>query len=218
MNVLVACEFSQVVTRAFRERGHNAHSCDILPTEGNPDWHIEGDVLEHLDDGWDLMIAHPPCTFLTLTGNKWFKPEYQDRFPTRHKDRAEAIEFFMAFAHADIPHTCIENPLGIMSTKWRRPDQIIQPYQFGHIEAKLTCLWLKNLPPLRFGPAPQLMLGETVPPSRTEIRTPEYVTFKSGKRMARWYVEAASSPNRASIRSKTFPGIAQAMAEQWGQV
>lgn len=214
MNILIACEFSGIVREAFRKRGHNAWSCDLLPTE-IPGQHIQDDILKHLE-GWDLMIAHPPCTYLTLTGNKWFKPEYRERFPNRQEDREDAVRFFMEFANANVPKICIENPLGVMSTRWRKPDQLIQPYQFGHTEAKLTCLWLKNLPLLRYGQGGQLMFGEKLPPELTEIKEPEYITLKSGKRMAKWYVEAASQSNRADIRSKTFQGIANAMAEQWG--
>jgi len=217
MKVLVACEFSQVVCKAFRERGHEAYSCDILPTEGNPEWHIQDDVLKHLGDGWDLMIAHPPCTYLTVTGNKWFKPEYKDRFPDRAEQRQSAINFFMLLAFAPIDKICIENPVGIMSTIWRKPDQIIQPYQFGHIEAKKTCLWLNNLTKLRFGQEIQIAFTDKSIPNMTEIKSPEYVEFKSGKRMAKWYVDAAKEVNREGIRSKTFQGIAKAMAEQWGE-
>ena len=200
LKVLIACEKSGVVRDAFRKLGHDAVSCDILPTEQEGP-HIQDDVLKHLGDGWDLMIAHPECTYLTITGNKWFLPEYKDRFPNRPQQREAAIKFFLALANAPIQRIAIENPVGIMSTLWREPDQIIQPWQFGHVEAKKTCLWLKNLPKLQY----------------TKIVTPEYVTFKSGKRMAKWYVEAAKDKvNRSKIRSKTFQGIADAMALQWG--
>jgi hypothetical protein len=201
MKILIACEFSGIVRDAFKAKGHDAWSCDLLPTEreGN---HIQGDVLEILDDGWDMMIAHPPCTYLTVTGNKWFKPEYKERFPTREQDRKDAIEFFMALANAPIPKICIENPIGIMSSLWRKPNQIIQPYQFGHTEAKKTCLWLRGLMPLE----------------PTKLVEPEYITFKSGKRMAKWYVDAVKLPKaeRSKLRSRTFQGIADAMADQWG--
>jgi len=201
MKVLVACEYSGIVREAFRAKGHDAYSCDLLDTEiqGN---HIQGDVLSILDQEWDLMIAHPPCTYLTCTGNRWFKPEYRERFPTRQQDRLDAIEFFKKLYFAPIEKICIENPVGIMSSILRKPDQIIQPYEFGHTEAKKTCLWLKNLPYL-------------IP---TDFREPEYITYKSGKRMAKWYAEAVNLPKqeRMKIRSKTFQGIANAMAEQWG--
>lgn len=214
MKILVACEESGTVRDAFIAKGHDAMSCDILPTS-KPGPHYQGDILDVLNDGWDMMIAHPPCTYLTVTGNKWFyHPEDKElpveerrphpRFPDRKQHREKAVEFFMVLAEAPIDKICIENPVGIISTRWRKPNQIIQPYEYGHKEAKKTCLWLKNLPLL----AP------------TEIVAPEYMTFKSGKRMAKWYVEAAKlSPHeRAKARSKTFQGIADAMAEQWGIV
>ena len=221
MKVLIACEFSGVVREAFTKRGHDAWSCDLLPTE-LPGNHIQKDICEVINntwDDWDLMIAHPPCTYLTVTGNKWFKPEFADRFPDRLHQRAEAIDFFMFLSTAPIPKIAIENPVGIMSTVWRKPDQIIQPYQFGHIEAKKTCLWLKNLTKLRFGKAIQVAFTDKTIPSMTEVRKPEYVEFASGKRMARWYVEAAKNKaTRESVRSQTFQGIADAMAEQWGEL
>lgn len=206
MNVLVACEFSGVVREAFRKRGHNAWSCDLLPTEiqGN---HYQMDLLELLfwdssrnTSYWDLMIAHPPCTYLAVTGNKWFNPEYKDRFPDREQQRDDAIEFFMKIATSTIPRIAIENPVGIMSTLWRKPDQIIQPFQFGHPEPKKTCLWLKNLPKLE----------------PTAIVEPEYFTSKSGKRLAKWYFQPSNTPERKKMREKTFEGIAEAMADQWG--
>jgi len=201
VKVLVACEFSGRVRDAFAKRGHDAWSCDLLPSE-TAGQHIQGDVLGCLNEGWDLMIAHPPCTYLTTTGNKWFKPEFRDRFPTRERDREDAVRFFLALANAPVERIAIENPVGIMSTLYRKPNQIIQPYEFGHIEAKKTCLWLRRLPPL-------LMFNQSQ-------EVPEYTTFKSGKRMATWYVKSASSDNRASLRSRTFENIANAMAEQWG--
>lgn len=150
MKILIACEESQTVCKAFRKLGHKAYSCDILPCSGGePQWHIQGDVLEVLDKDWDMIIAHPPCTYLTVTGNRWFKDEYKDRFPTRKQDREDAVIFFEKIANNKCLKICIENPLGIMSTRLRKPEQIIQPYQFGHIEAKKTCLWLKGLPQLK---------------------------------------------------------------------
>lgn len=210
MRCLIACEFSGIVRDAFRECGHDAWSCDLLPTEGDPQWHIQGDVLEILDDGWDLMIAHPPCTYLTVTGNKWFKPEYKTRFPDREKQREEAVEFFMRFATADIPKICIENPSGIMSTRWRPPDQTICPSYFGHKEQKRTCLWLKNLPALLWRPCDDLF-GKQTECAEKEER----YKMKSGKTMPRWYALLKADGNRSHIRSRTFPGIARAMAIQW---
>jgi len=213
MKILIACEESQVLTKAFRENGHEAYSCDIQDCSGgHPEWHIQDDVVNVIDNGWELMIAHPPCTYLTVTGNRWFyhpkdkhlpteKRRPHPRFPDRRERRQEAVNFFMLFANSKVPKIAIENPVGVMSTLWRKPDQIIQPYEFGDPHAKKTCLWLKNLPKLE----------------PTKIVEPEYVTYKSGKRMAKWYHDAASLPpdERERVRSKTFEGIAKAMVEQW---
>lgn len=221
MNVLVACEESQRVCIAFRERGHNAFSCDIEPCSGgHPEWHIMQDVIpmlngrcsfktmdgiEHSIDGkWDLIIAFPPCTYLTVTGNRWFNVDrYGEKAIQRHKDRKDAIDFFMAFANADCEKIAIENPVGIMSSEWRKPNQIINPWQFGDAFEKKTCLWLKGLP-------------ELTPTNIVEI--PPRKKFDSGKTMPSWYAEAWHLPKeeRAKLRSKTFPGIAKAMASQWG--
>ena len=223
MNVLVACEESQRVCIAFRERGHNAFSCDIEPCSGgHPEWHIMQDVIpllngqcnfktmdgiEHLIDGkWDLIIAFPPCTYLTVTGNRWFNIDrYGEKAIQRHKDRKDAIDFFMAFANADCEKIAIENPVGIMSSEWRKPNQIINPWQFGDAVEKKTCLWLKGLPDLK-------------PTNIVEI--PPRKKFDSGKSMPSWYAEAWHLPKeeRAKLRSKTFPGIAKAMASQWSDV
>ena len=221
MKVLIACEESQRVCIAFRERGHEAYSCDILECSGgHPEWHILGDAVplvngdctfktmdgtEHtIESKWDLLIAHPPCTYLTVTGNRWFNVErYGDKAVQRIKNREEAAEFFMAFANADCDHIAIENPVGYMSTYWRKPNQIIQPWMFGDAEEKKTCLWLKGLP----------NLAET-----NIVAPPERVKFDSGKSMPKWYADAwhLSKEERSRVRSKTFPGIAKAMAEQWG--
>lgn len=220
MNVLVACEESQAVCKAFREKGHNAYSCDIQEESGgHPEWHILGDCLPLLDGNctfttrggqtatingkWDLIIAHPPCTYLTVTGNRWFNIErYGDKARKRIKDREIAVSFFMMLANADCERIAIENPVGYMNTYWRKPDQIIQPYMFGDPFEKKTCLWLKNLPKL-------------VPTD--EVRPPERVKYDSGKTMPAWYADAwhLSPEERARVRSKTFPGIAKAIAEQW---
>ena len=205
MNVLIACEESQRVCIAFREKGHNAFSCDILPCSGgHPEWHICGDVLPLLKEKWDMIIAFPPCTYLTVTGNRWFNIDrYGEKAIQRHKDRKDAIDFFMAFANADCEKIAIENPVGIMSSEWRKPNQIINPWQFGDAFEKKTCLWLKGLPELK-------------PTNIVEI--PPRKMFDSGKSMPSWYAEAWHLPKeeRAKLRSKTFPGIARAMAEQWG--
>jgi hypothetical protein len=204
MRVLIACEFSGAVRDAFTKAGHEATSCDLLPNE-TPGAHYQGSVMDILNDGWDLMIAHPPCTYLTLTGNKWFRPEYAERFPTRHKDREDAVEFFMALANAPIPKIAIENPIGIMSSRYRKPNQIIQPWEYGHETTKATCLWLKGLPNLT--PTNIVSKGEVV-------------ISKSGNRMSRWYYETSKitlkGGLRAKARSVTFQGIADAMASQWG--
>ena len=203
--ILVACEESQAVTVAFRNIGHEAFSCDILPASGgHPEWHLQEDVTALLSEHWDMILAFPPCTYLTVTGNRWFNIERCGaKAIQRHKDREEAVAFFMLFANADCPKVAIENPVGIMSSRWRKPDCIIQPYQFGDPYEKKTCLWLKGLAPLQ-------PTNVVAPPNRTQ--------FRSGKTMPTWYAEAWQLPKaeRAKLRSKTFPGIAKAMAEQWG--
>lgn len=206
MKVLVACEESQTVCKAFRANGHEAYSCDILPCSGgHPEWHIQGDVIPLLKEHWDIIIAHPPCTYLTVTGNRWFNEErYEDKARERKKLREEAISFFMQFANAPCDKIAIENPVGIISTVYKKPTQIIQPYEFGEPYEKKTCLWLKGLPCLQ----------------PTKIVQPEKrIIFASGKSMPAWYAEAWKLPKeeRARIRSKTFDGIASAMAEQWGK-
>ena len=221
MKVLVACEESQRVCIEFRKLGHEAYSCDIEPCSGgHPEWHIKSDVIRfingycifttmdgknhYINDKWDMIIAFPPCTYLTVTGNRWFNIDrYGEKAIQRHKDRKDAIDFFMAFANADCEKIAIENPVGIMSTEWRKPNQIINPWQFGDAFEKKTCLWLKGLP-------------ELTPTNIVEI--PPRKKFDSGKTMPSWYAEAWHLPKeeRAKLRSKTFPGIANAMAEQWG--
>lgn len=201
MKVLVACEESQAVTIELRRLGHEAYSCDIQPCSGgHPEWHIMGDALliingnctfqtmdgaiHTIEGTWDLLIAHPPCTHLCSSGARWFT---EGKKPWSLQD--EAAEFFMRFANADCPRIAIENPIGVMSTKYRKPNQIIQPWQFGHGETKATCLWLKGLPNL-------------VPTEIVEGREQRIHRMPPG-------------PERAKLRSKTFPGIARAMAEQW---
>lgn len=202
MKILVACEFSGIVREAFRKRGHDAWSCDLLDSE-LPGNHIKGDVMNILGDGWDLMVAHPPCTFLTVTGNRWFLPQYVERFPTRNQDRADAVAFFLAIANSDITRIAIENPVGIMSKLWRKPDQYIHPFMFGDPERKKTGLWLKGLPLL----------------TPTNVVNPRIVTYKNGTGTdSPWHMNTISLPplERMKARSVTFPGIAEAMAEQWG--
>ncbi len=206
MLVLVGCEESQAVCIEFRKLGHEAYSCDLQPCSGgHPEWHLQMDVLEAIKlKPWDMGIFFPDCTYLTVTGNKWFKPEYKDRFPTREQDRKDGIEFFTKLYNANIPRIAIENPIGIMSTILRKPDQIIQPYQYGHEASKSTCLWLKGLPLL----IPTNIVGKG-----------EFITYKSGKRCTKWYADAAKydAKTRAKIRNKTFQGIADAMADQWSK-
>ena len=181
MRVLVACEYSATVREAFKARGHYAMSCDLLPTE-IPGLHYEGNVLDILSDGWDLMVAHPPCTHLAVSGARWFKE--------KQEEQQEALKFVRQLLDAPIEKIALENPISIISTKIRKPDQIIQPWMFGHGETKATCLWLKNLPNL-------------IPTNIVEGR--EARIHKMGP-----------SPERWKERSRTFTGIAQAMAEQWG--
>ena len=202
--VLIACEESQTVTKEFRALGHETFSCDILECSGgHPEWHLQQDVTELLKQKWDMIIAFPPCTYLTATGNRWFNIErYGEKAIKRHQDRKEAINFFMMFANSDCKKTAIENPVGIMSSEWRKPDQIINPYQFGDAFEKKTCLWLKGLPCLE-------PTNIVEPPKRKE--------FKSGKTMPSWYADAWKLPKneQAKLRSKTFPGIAEALATQY---
>lgn len=206
MRVLVACEFSQIVTRAFRERGHEAFSCDILPTEGNPEWHIQDDIANHLKrkphNWWDMMIAFPPCTHLCVSGARWFKDKINEQ--------DKALEFVYMLMEADIDRICIENPVGVISTRIRRPDQIIQPYHFGDPFQKTTCIWLKNLPRL-------IPTHYDAPLFDKKVDKGEFMVTRSGKRFAAWY-NIGPGPNRQKIRSKTFPGIAAAMADQWGKI
>lgn len=184
MRVLVACEFSGTVSKAFRAAGHEAYSCDVLDSELGPEWHLSGDVRQYLDNGWDLMIAHPPCTHLAVSGSRWFKD--------KREEQAEALDFVRLLMNAPIPHICIENPISVISSQIRKPDQIIQPWQFGHGETKATCLWLKNLPKL----------------------TPTNIVDGREARIHRM----PPGPNRWKERSRTFQGIADAMASQWGSV
>lgn len=196
MRVLVACEFSGAVRDAFKEAGHDAWSCDLLPsdTEGN---HIVGNVLDVINDGWDLMIAHPPCTHICVSGARHFAKKIADG------RQQQGIDFFMALANCNIPRYAIENPIGIMSSKWRKPDQIIQPWEYGHGTTKATCLWLKGLPLLK--------------PTNIVDKGEVWVS-KSGKRMSKWCYDSSllQPKEREKMRNKTFQGIAIAIARQWG--
>ena len=202
MKILVACECSGRVRDGFLALGHDAMSCDLLPTE-NPGPHYEGSVHDILGNGWDMMVAFPPCTHLAVSGAAWFE---QKRADGRQQ---QGIDFFMSLANAPIHRIAIENPVGIMSNLWRKPDQIIQPYYFGDEFQKTTCLWLKNLPKLVHHKETDLFA------ECTHVDRGEMITFPSGKRMAKWYAMLRPDASRGGIRSKTFPGIANAMATQW---
>lgn len=231
MNVLVACEESQAVTKELRALGHEAYSCDLLPCSGgHPEWHFNMDVFKVIEGkggilqngkklkikgNWDLMIAHPPCTFLAVSGARWYyhpednKLPFEERrphprFPNRANDREEALEFFIKLLEAPIDKIAVENPVGIVSTRYKKPNQIVHPWMFGDEASKATCLWLKNLPFLE----PTNIVGKG-----------ERVVLSSGKSLPKWYsdalVQSKSSAERRTMRSKTFEGLARAMAEQW---
>ena len=241
LNILVACEESQAVCRAFRQLGHNAYSCDLFKCSGtgfgtdeaepHPEWHFNHDVMTVLDKtnltlengeqaiingDWDIMVGHPPCTFLAVSGAKWlYHPDDKDlpvekrrphpHFPTRRQDQIDGMNFFLLLANAKVKRIAIENPVGIMSSKWRKPDQSVQPYMFGDPYSKNTCLWLKNLHPLH--------------PSNETDDHGERIYFESGKSQPLWYsdgmTKTKTKEERQKWRSKTFPGIARAIAEQW---
>lgn len=227
---LIACEESQEICKALRQKGVYAFSCDILEPSGNhPEWHILGDCLPYINGNcefttmngqhyqlngpWDLLIAHPPCTRLAVSGNRWYNVErYGDAARQKLKEREEAADFFMKFINADCEHIAVENPIGVMNTRFRKPDQIIQPYWFGHPVSKSTCLWLKNLPNL-------------VP---TNMVKPEKIHSKGasgGYSGNSWQVYDErgkvlkyNDPRTAAARSKTFPGVAEAIANQWSEI
>ena len=213
MKVLIACEESQEVCKAFRERGHEAYSCDLQDCSGgHPEWHIMGDVLPllngncsfitrggqwvNIDGRWDLIIAHPPCTHLASSGARWFREKQMDF------RQQKACVFFMRMILCNAEHIAVENPIGIMSSCYRKPDQVIQPYEYGDPHRKATCLWLKGLPKLK-------------PTNIVEPRIVEY-TRHDGRKTTFDELYVSSGPDRSKVRSKTFPGIAKAMAEQWG--
>lgn len=194
MKVLIACEYSGTVRDAFVAKGHEAVSCDLLPSDV-PGPHYEGHIFDILHQDWDLMIAHPPCTYLTISANKWFKDQPERKSgalvgKARRDAREEAIEFFMDLMNSGIPKIAIENPIGVLSSRYRKPDQVLQPWMFGHGETKATCLWLKNLPKLQ----------------------PTDIVEGREQRLHK----LSPSEDRWKIRSVTFKGIAEAMADQWG--
>jgi len=197
MKILVGCEESQAVTKAFRSKGHIAYSCDLQPPSGgHPEWHIQDDVFNAIrSQQWDMGIFFPTCTYLTVSANKWYKDQPQPKSgilvgEERRQARLKAIQFVIDLYNAPIPHIAIENPIGVLSTQFRKPDQVIQPWQFGHGETKATCLWLNNLPLL------------------------QPTNIVEGREQRIHYLPP--SKDRAKLRSKTFQGIAEAMANQWG--
>lgn len=236
MRILVACEESQAITKELRKLGHDAFSCDLLPCSGgHPEWHFQQDVFrviknprkqklqigqyinlkEEWDGKWEMMIAHPPCTFLAVSGARWYyhpedntlpfnKRRPHPRFPNRAKDRDEAVEFFKKLCEAPIEKIAVENPVGIISTLYKKPNQTVHPWMFGDEASKATCLWLKNLPSL----VPTNIVGKG-----------ERVVLSSGKSLPKWYSDALtqskSAAERRTMRSKTFEGMAKAMAKQW---
>lgn len=233
LKILIACEESQTVCKEFRRLGHIAFSCDLQECSGgHPEWHFHQDVLEiiknvggmlqtgnmyYIEGEWDLMVAHPPCTYLAVSGAQWYyHPDDKNlpieqrrphpKFPHRAQDRELGAAFFMALVNAPIKHIAIENPVGIMSRRYRKPNQIVQPYMFGDEASKATCLWLKNLPNLK----PTKVVGKG-----------ERVSFASGKSLPKWFsdalVNAKTAEERQRLRSKTFPGFAKALAEQWSE-
>jgi site-specific DNA-cytosine methylase len=194
MKILCACEESQAVTKEFRVLGHEAYSCDVLPCSGgHTEWHLQQDVTELLQQDWDMIIAFPPCTHLAVSGAAWFEQKRKDG------RQQEGIDFFMLFANAKCERVCIENPIGIMSNQWRKPDQIVQPWMFGHPESKATCFWLKGLSKL----------------TETDNVKPVFNALPKNQQQRLHYL--SPSKDRGHLRSKTFEGIAKAMADQWGK-
>ncbi|MDD4922197.1 MAG: hypothetical protein PHS30_06940 [Bacteroidales bacterium] len=218
--ILVGCEESQAITKAFRALGHEAYSCDLLPCSGgHPEWHLQMDIFEAIKlKPWQLLVAHPPCTFVAGSSVQWLShPDdkllpFDERrphpkYPNRRQDMKDSVTFVKALYNCEIPRVAIENPVGLLSTLWQKPDQKVQPYFFGDEATKTTCLWLKNLPLLQ---------------STNIVGKGERVVFKSGKSHPAWYAEALSKAKtkqeRQTLRSKTFPGMANAIAMQWGNV
>jgi len=209
MRILVACEESQTITKELRALGHEAYSCDILPCSGgHPEWHLQQNVFEVIEQGWDMMIAHPPCTYLAVSGARWLYNKDGSKNEDRWRNQAEALDFVQRLMDAPIEKIAIENPISVISTHIRKPDQIVQPWMFGDKASKSTCFWLKNLPLLK--PTDVVDKGEFI----------EF-TSKKGvkKKQPKWYFDAlkqAKTPaERRTLRSKTFNGMAKAIAKQW---
>jgi site-specific DNA-cytosine methylase len=217
MKVLIACEESQAVCKEFRKLGHEAYSCDILDCSGgHPEWHIKNDIIEVISGGgYDMMIAFPPCTHLTVSGARHFEQKRKDG------RQQQGIDFFMAMINAPIEKIAVENPVGIMSSIFRKPNQIIQPYYFGDPFQKTTCLWLKNLPSLYYNLEAN-MFDSNVTATKDKGEMIYWIDKKTGKQksQAKWHydalINAKTKEERSTLRSKTFPGIAKAMANQWG--
>jgi hypothetical protein len=216
MKVLIACEFSNTVAKEFRQLGHDVTSCDLLPNDECQDNHYQGDVFDIITDGWDMMIAFPPCTHLAVSGAKHFEQKRKDG---RQQD---GIDFFMAFTKTNIPKVCIENPVGIMSKIYRKPDQIINPWQFGDTYQKTTCLWLTGLPKLFHAKEVDLFNDKI-----THVGKGNFYISPQGKKLPSWYGDATDKAGKKiaygsvemkKVRSTTFPGIAKSMSEQWGKI
>ena len=209
MRILVACEESQAITKELRALGHEAFSCDLLPCSGgHPEWHLQQDVFEVIEQGWDMMIAHPPCTYLAVSGARWLYNKDGSKNEERWRNQAEALQFVQRLMDAPIDKIAIENPVSVISSHIRKPDQIVHPWMFGDKASKSTCLWLKNLPKLE--PTDIVEKGEFI----------EFISKKGiKKRQPKWYFDAlkeAKTPaERRTLRSKTFKGMAQAIAKQW---
>lgn len=209
MRILVACEESQAITKELRSLGHEAFSCDLLPCSGGyPEWHLQQDVFEVIEQGWDMMIAHPPCTYLAVSGARWLYNKDGSKNEERWRNQAEALQFVQRLMDAPIDKIAIENPVSVISSHIRKPDQIVHPWMFGDKASKSTCLWLKNLPLLT--PTDIVEKGEFI----------EFISKKGvKKRQPKWYFDAlkeAKTPaERRTLRSKTFKGMAQAIAKQW---
>jgi hypothetical protein len=209
MRILVACEESQAITKELRALGHEAFSCDLLPCSGgHPEWHFQEDVFEVIEQGWDMMIAHPPCTYLAVSGARWLYNKDGSKNEERWRNQAEALQFVQRLMDAPIDKIAIENPVSVISSHIRKPDQIVHPWMFGDKASKSTCLWLKNLPKLE--PTDIVEKGEFI----------EFISKKGvKKRQPKWYFDAlkeAKTPaERRTLRSKTFKGMAQAIAKQW---